>query len=108
MLNRRKFLSMFGKASAAIIIAPTLAETIAIGAKKYFFLGNVAALNPLDSLDAICAIELENFLPQIAVMFEREDAFYRAIQVKNAAISRKFYRGQQYSSHAFGNPARLR
>lgn len=38
-MNRRSFLTRLLPAVAGTVIAPTLAETLAVNAKKYFFLG---------------------------------------------------------------------
>lgn len=44
MLDRRTFLKRLAPAAAGVILAPTLAETLYHGAKKYFFLNG----NPLE------------------------------------------------------------
>ena len=43
--DRRSFLSRIITASAGMVVAPTLAETLAIGAKKYFFLSGVKKID---------------------------------------------------------------
>ena len=47
-MNRRNFLTKLGLGIAGAIVAPTIAETIAVNAKKYFFIQN----NPL----SLCGI----------------------------------------------------
>lgn len=47
MLDRRGFLKRLLPAAAGIVVAPTLAETLYHGAKKYFFLNG----NPLQTPD---------------------------------------------------------
>ena len=79
MISRRGFLSMFGEASAALIVAPTLVETLLIGAKKYFFMSAPVAFNPL-SETACMSLELERIRDSVYTQFSQDDAFLQSIR----------------------------
>jgi hypothetical protein len=68
MITRRSFLQTILPESAGMIVAPTLAETLSVNAKRYFFL----TFNPLSEA-TLAAIELEAFINQMPnVMFAGE------------------------------------
>lgn len=95
-MDRREFLRRFGlgtaAATAGVLVAPTLAETLLIGARKYFFLwGNrfselAEVRSPLEV--AVEAIELERFMRDIPDLIPRDSSVYAAFRRQAVSIDR--------------------
>jgi hypothetical protein len=62
MTDRRAFLRNLATLAAGAIVAPTLAETLAVNAKKYFFLNG----NPLRGPFHVNALELRILFEQFS------------------------------------------
>ena len=59
LIGRRSFIRRLGLGLAGALVAPTLAETLAIGMKKYFFIHN-----PTAESGALTRKDLESFMDQ--------------------------------------------
>jgi len=88
LIGRRSFIRRLGLGLAGALVAPTLAETLAIGAKKYFFLQE----NSPASENALFGIpEWTTLTSGVWMCFDRSAILMKARQVGRTELNRKMY-----------------